>query len=143
MFEKFNWGHGITLFYIVFVGAVATALVASFGVDHSLVVDDYYATDLACQSQYEKSQNAAAAPRVYVANDRVDDDISLAFVNKTDVHGVAYLYRPSDKSQDFEVVIDGPTTTFSTKEMQRGKWILKIDWREHDKLYYQEEVIIL
>jgi len=143
MIKNFNWGHGITLFYIVFVGAVVTALVASFGVDHSLVVDDYYAKDLAYQSQYEKSQNAMSAEKLYIANDRVDGNISLAFASQGAVTGTAYLYRPSDQSQDFQVAIDGAATTFSTKSMTAGKWIMKIDWSEDGLPYYKEEVIVL
>ena len=47
MFKKFNWGHGILLFFIIFVGSMLTVLWLSFGVDHSLVRDDYYDEEMA------------------------------------------------------------------------------------------------
>ena len=56
MFKKFNWGHGILLFFIIFVGSMLTVLWLSFGVDHSLVRDDYYDEDIHYQETFDKKQ---------------------------------------------------------------------------------------
>ncbi len=143
MFKKFNWGHGILVFYICFVGAVVTALVASFGVDHSLVVDDYYAKDLSYQKQYTKAQNNLDAERVTIDNDKTSHSLTIDFTEAEKVKGSVDFYRPSDKSKDFKVDLSDKETTIDTKEMLPGKWILKIDWMEQGKPYYKEEMIFI
>lgn len=143
MFKKFNWGHGITVFYICFVAAVATALVASFGVDHSLVVDDYYAKDLAYQSQYEKVQNNLADESIIINNDKANDQLIIEFPDIEDVEGTVFFYRPSDKSQDFKVQLQNKQSKISTDKLIPGKWILKIDWTKNGKPLYKEEMIYL
>jgi len=143
MFKKFHWGHGITIFYIFFVAAVVTALVASFGVDHSLVVDDYYSQDLSYQSQYEKVQNSLGTTRVNIDNDASNKEIAINFVESDNIKGNAQFYRPSDKSQDFDVKLSGKETLIPTEKLLSGKWILKIDWSENGKAYYTEEIIFI
>ncbi len=143
MFKKFNWGHGITLFYICFVGVVITALVASFSVDHSLVVDDYYAQDLSYQSQYNKTQNSLKSQNVHVDHDKPTQVLTIDFDNNGTVEGTVDFYRPSDKSKDFNVVLKDKVTTISTDKLLAGKWILKIDWKENGKSYYKEELIYI
>ena len=117
MFKKFNWGHGIFVFYVVFVGAVVTALVASFGVDHSLVVDDYYAQDLAYQSQYDKTSNALRSNAVAVDNDKQKQALTINFEETQKVNGFVNFYRPSDKSEDFKVKLDDNATTIPTDKL--------------------------
>lgn len=143
MFKKFNWGHGIFVFYVCFVGAVLTALIASFSVDHSLVVDDYYAKDLAYQTQYDKAQNNLKAQSVKINNDKNIQELTIDFESNDRVEGSAEFYRPSDKSQDFNVQLKEKETKISTKELLPGKWILKIDWTEDGKPFYKEEVLYI
>lgn len=143
MFKKFNWGHGIFVFYVFFVGVVVTALIASFSVDHSLVVDDYYAKDLAYQKQYTKAKNNMESERVIILNDKTTQSLSIDFVKANNVNGSVDFYRPSDKSEDFKIKITEKLTTIPTEKLLPGKWILKIDWTEKGKPYYKEEMIYI
>jgi hypothetical protein len=141
MFKSFNWGQGITVFYIVFVGVVVTALVASFSVDHTLVVDDYYAKDIAYQSQYEKIQNDINSDKVIIKQDQ--DNIIINFPDVNAISGTIQFYRASDKSKDFTHQITSVSEVISIKGKAAGKWKMKIDWMEGNKAFYKEEVIIL
>jgi len=143
MFKKFNWGHGIFVFYICFVAAVITALVASFSVDHSLVVDDYYAKDLAYQKQYTKAKNNMESQRVTINNDKATKSLTIDFIHADNVKGYIDFYRPSDKSKDFKIELKGTETIIATDVLLPGKWILKIDWTEKGKPYYMEEMIYI
>ena len=143
MFKNFNWGHGIFIFYICFVAAVVTALIASFSVDHSLVVDDYYAKDLTYQSQYEKTQNGMETAIVDINNNAEEKALTIDFLKAEKVEGTAQFYRPSDKSKDFEVKLTQTKTSIATDEMLPGKWVVKIDWSENGKPYYTEEIIFI
>ncbi|MEM9547658.1 MAG: FixH family protein [Bacteroidota bacterium] len=143
MFKKFNWGHGIFIFYVCFVTAVVTALVASFGVDHSLVVEDYYAQDLAYQSQYDKVKNNLESQNIEVDLDEVHQRLTININHEGSIQGAIEFYRPSDKSKDFNVKLKDQVTTISTKDLLTGKWVLKIDWKEGNKSFYKEELIYI
>lgn len=141
MFEKFNWGHGIALFYVVFVGVVITALVASFGVDHTLVEDDYYAKDLSYQNRFDKMSNSLASDNLKISVD--NGQVQLLFLDSAAISGSVYFYRASDKSQDFTKTIDSHKVLIPVTEVSKGKWSLKVDWKEGDKSFYKEEVIFI
>lgn len=143
MFKNFNWGHGIFVFYVCFVAAVVTALVASFSVDHSLVVEDYYAKDLAYQSQYTKTQNGLKSDRVSINNDKENQALIIDFLNDEEIKGSIDFYRPSDKSKDFKIEIEEKATSVDTKKMLPGKWIVKIDWTENGEPFYTEKMVYL
>ena len=143
MFKKFNWGHGILVFYICFVAAVVTALIASFSLDHSLLVDDYYSKDLAYQKQYDKVKNNNESQRVNINNDKSAQSLTIDFIQADEVKGYVDFYRPSDKSEDFKVELKDKETIIATDKLLPGKWILKIDWTEKGKPYYMEEIIFI
>jgi len=136
---KFNWGHGITLFYIIFVGTLATVLIKSFGVDHSLVVDDYYAKDIAYQSQYDKAQNNLNSDQLQMKYNQESGQVEIVFKDQAAASGTIQFYRPSNKSLDFEVDITENTINVPVRHLPVGKWKVKVDWTVADKDYYKEE----
>lgn len=145
MFKNFHWGHGITVFYIIFVAAVVSVLIASFGVDHSLVADDYYAEDLAYQQQYTKTQNGLeeGEDKLVVNVDAAQGTLEIVVDANAPINGKVHFYRPSDQSQDFSVDLKSVNSTISTSSLLKGKWILKVEWNEGDKPYYQERQIYI
>lgn len=140
---KINWGQGIAIFYVLFASVLITALVASRGVDHSLVVDDYYAQDLAYQNQYNKTTNTIRENKVKVQYDRQAAKLTLDFKEAQHIKGEVQFYRPSDKSLDFTRQIDHHLMNISTHELVGGKWKVKVDWTEGDQAYYWEETVYL
>lgn len=145
MFKNFNWGHGITIFYLVFVAAVVSVLIASFSVDHSLVADDYYAEDLAYQQQYDKVQNVLDANEQNIGVNVLSESemIEIVISSPHMIKGTVNFYRASDKSLDFTMDLSGKKTTFSTKTLAKGKWKLKIEWQEAGKSFYYEHEIYI
>jgi len=55
---KFHWGHGIFLFYVVFVASLVTVVIKSRQFDNSLVTEEYYARDLNYQQEYDRRMNS-------------------------------------------------------------------------------------
>ena len=145
MFSKFHWGHGITIFYILFVAAIVFILVASLGVDRSLVVDDYYAKDLAYQGQYNKAQNAISANQDKLGINIIAEQqiIEISIQSDIAIDGKIHFYRPSDKSQDFVVDLMSQFTILSIAELLKGKWIVKVEWNEGSTPFYQERQIYI
>lgn len=143
MFKNFNWGHGIALFYVVFAAVMGTALYASFGVDSSLVDDNYYQKDIAYQSQYEKSVNTLSTEKLIIDQKREEQRIDIAFEGVERLSGTAFFYRPSDKKMDFTVQLDSGTSQIDTKQMASGKWVLKLEVKADGKSYYKEQMLFI
>ena len=136
MLQKFNWGHGITLFYILFVGVIFTALFASMRVDHGLVRDDYYQLDLQYQERYDEIENAnhTKTPDIYVNQE--ERFLSINFGETGSIQGEALFYRPSDKKEDFKASIHASHFEMNTSNMIDGRWVVKLHWTANGLNYY-------
>jgi len=141
MKKTFNWGHGITVFYLIFVSVVATALISSFSVDHSLVVEEYYNEDLAYQSRFNKIKNNLQSDNITI--EVKDDHVLIAFPDDKEVKGTIHFYRASDKSKDFTKTIKKNHEIFTKDNIDSGKWSVKVDWTSDNESYYIEQVIFI
>jgi len=137
--SKFNWGHGIAVFYVLFVATLAIVLIRSFSIDHSLVVDDYYAKDITYQSQYDKAKNSLSNNQLKINYDKEGGQVTLDFAMNEPVSGTIQFYRPSDKAKDFDVKITGNSMQVPIQHLPQGKWKVKVDWSRSGKAYYNEE----
>lgn len=143
MFSKFHWGHGITIFYIVFVSVVIFALYASMQVDHGLVVEDYYQKDLEYQTQLDKMNSSIQKDDISVLYKNEDQKVIINIGSTDRIKGTVHFYRPSDKTKDITRPLDSAHFEYNTKEMIRGKWIIKVDWTENNRAYYHEHVVFI
>lgn len=136
--KGFNWGHGIFIFYVLFVGVLVTALVASFGVDHTLVVDDYYAKDLAYQEQFDKTSRSNQADNLSIQHTAGGEEVTLHFEASSELAGKVMLYRPSDSSLDLTLDISSADMVIPTTDLLDGRWLLKVDWQDGAETFYRE-----
>lgn len=143
MISKFNWGHGITLFYIIFVGTVVFVLIASTKIDHSLVLDDYYSLDLDYQNRYNKIQNAQSDKKINVQYNQSAQEIHIQTQSEASITGQVNFYKASDKSLDFSKMMSAQNTIIDTKNLVSGKWTIKIDCTLDETDYYLESEIYL
>jgi len=143
MFSKFHWGHGIAVFYCFFVAVLIYALISSFGVDHSLVVDDYYQKDLEYQTRYEKESNALINQNIDINYDATLKQVIIEFKEVEKVSGTALFYRPSDKSKDFKVAVTQTSQSISTEKLIGGKWVVKIDCVLDGESIYYEKILFI
>lgn len=141
--KKFHWGHGIALFYVVFVGALITALVASFDRDRSLVDQEYYQRDIEYQSTYEKTVNAMKSDAISISANASSDIVTVKVTDAERVNGTIHFYRPSDEDADFMLPIEAAHSEIATGELRAGKWIVKLDLTADGVDYHKEEVLIL
>lgn len=141
--KKFHWGHGITLFFTLFVIAMMTVLFMSFGVDRTLVVDNYYEKDIHYQEQFDKKQNQINNETLNINYDASIQQLVLHFDHEEQVTGQVTFYRPSDKSIDYSIDITANNLLIPTSEMKKGKWRVKVDWIANSKTYYKEQIIYI
>lgn len=121
-------------------------VIKSKSIDHDLVVDDYYAKDLAYQQQYDKLANSKA-----LANDlKIDaskDGIQLLFPAEVgQVSGNILLYRADDKTKDVSLKINPNEQNqqlVPTDQLTPGRWTVKVDWQAGGKPFYTEKIVLL
>ena len=140
---EFNWGTGIFLFIVLFLALMGGVIVFSFNQQVNLVTPEYYPKGVKYEDQITKVKNTALLKEK--ANIFIEDDkIVLSFPDEFkngEITGTAHFYYVAnfekDKKFDLKVDDDGKQR-FPTENLIHGRYILKIDWGDGEKDYYQE-----
>ena len=139
---KFNWGHGIFLFYVFFVSTLVVVVIKSRTFDNSLVDENYYARDINYQQEFDRrlNSNKLAVPLRMVTN---DGGYVLQFPTRGAgrVAGTVHLYRPSSSNDDrwlpLAVGEDG-AMLLPLKGMNPGHYSAIVEWSSGGVDYYDE-----
>lgn len=144
---KFNFGHGIAVFYIFFIVVLLSFVLKSTTHDNSLVMDNYYEQDLNYQRHYEKIKNGNSVKnQILVKNLSEQQEIYIQFPDNNNISGKLLLFNPSSKYLDIHKKIEldqSGKMTISTENMHVGRWKVKLDWEQNGKLFYIEKEILL
>lgn len=139
---KFHWGHGIFVFYVLFIAIHVLILVQSRTFDNSLVDDNYYARDINYQQEFDRRQNSnllADPLRMEHTGDQFTLQFPAGFGGK--VTGTLLLYRPSTQKDDrllpLEVNEDG-SMPLSLTELKPGQYKAIVEWSAAGTDYYDE-----
>jgi hypothetical protein len=145
---KFNWGTGIVLAFIGFISFIMYFII-TMNVDkdfeHELVTEDYYAEELAYQSDIDKLNNANTLEE-NISYEKTDMGLTIKFPKTLEfenITGKVFLYRPSNKQLDFETAISLSDThlLIPDKRLVDGRWNIKIDWQYKGKSYLFKEAM--
>jgi len=145
---KYNWGWGVFVFFIIFFTFLGGFIVFSSFVRTDLVEKDYYENELKYQDQIDKmtrTKEAGVTPELI----KGAATIAIKFPNVQnilDVTGKIHFYRPSNASHDrfYDIVLnENSFQTIEISRLQKGLWILKLDWKVKDISYYYEEEILI
>ncbi|MBI9033758.1 MAG: FixH family protein [Bacteroidales bacterium] len=141
---KFNWGHGIVLGIVIFIGFILTLVFMSSQHKVNLVSKDYYPKELKHQEQMMRIRNTEIFKEEFVI-EKMDEHIRVEFPdhfrNKS-ISGIIHFFRPSDYEMDQTYRIElneKGIQKFKTSTFVKGKYILKINWRLDDMEYYFEQ----
>ncbi len=143
---KFNWGTGIVLVIILFVSGMGLMVYITYQTSINLVHEDYYPRELEHQSMIEKRNNALDLDeRVSISyNGQV---IEISFPDVFDfesLKGEIILFRPSSSEKDVFVLVKTDLEGkqhIRADELDRGKYIVMVEWEFEDKFYYTEKDI--
>lgn len=145
---KFNWGTGIVLAFIGFISFIMYFIITmnvDKKYDHDLVVEDYYAEELAYQTDIDKLKNAKGLPE-NVTYKKTDDGLLIVFppsLKPENITGKVFLYRPSNKQLDFDTAISLSNSflLIPDSRLVDGRWNIKIDWQYNNQFYLYKETI--
>ncbi|UXP31421.1 FixH family protein [Reichenbachiella agarivorans] len=141
-----NWGHKITITFILFAALIITMVVISFQQEVHLVAPDYYEEELAYQDQIDKMQNyhdLVQKPSLSLVN----QEIVLIFPPDMVVsQGQVHFYRPSHSGLDKSVEIHLDSNNqqrFAQSDFHKGLWKAKLSWKGGEKEFFVENSIVL
>ena len=145
---KINWGTGIVLAFIGFIGFIMYFIITmnvNDKYDHDLVTEDYYAEELAYQSDIEKLKNTKDLSE-NISYKKTVEGLKIVFPKHLDykkITGKVFLYRPSNKQLDFDsaISLSNPYLLIPDNRLVDGRWNIKIDWQYNGKSYLFKESI--
>ena len=145
---KWNWGPGIFIVIVLFLGACVAFIIYTQGQTWSLVEEDYYPKELRHEEKLVKMRNAnALSAQLVVKLDK--SNLTLQF--PVDFHGKVLtgsvdVYRPSDEKLDLILPVAADTSLtqlIPLTRLTRGRYVVKVDWTVEGKNYFKEQDIFI
>jgi hypothetical protein len=143
---KINWGTGIVLAFIGFIGFILFFVVKMSMDDranHDLVTEDYYKKELSYQKEIDAESNANnLSSKLEVV--KTTEGLVVEFPENIDpekIKGFVSLYRPSNKHLDFDLPISLSNShlLIPDKRLLDGRWDINISWEYLGKSYLFKE----
>lgn len=138
---KWNWGTKLTIAIILFMSLVLSFVYRSTRHPVDLVAEDYYPKGLKYQERINEINNAhpfASQVRIF----QKADSVVVTFPEIHSDTGTITFYRPSDIQLDrvYDIKPDSLwIMNFPKSEFGKGKYYVKIFWKQDDKGYYIEK----
>ncbi|WP_142783611.1 FixH family protein [Changchengzhania lutea] len=145
---KFNWGTGIILAFIGFIGFILYFIITMCTdnrFEHELVTEDYYGVELKYQDAIDKLNNAKNLEE-NISYIKTSEGLTIVFPERLDykkITGKVFLYRPSNKRLDFDTAISLSTSNLliPDKRLVDGRWNITVDWQYNGHSYLFKESI--
>jgi len=143
---KINWGTGIVIALIVMISGMIFLVSIAVRQDYDLVDNDYYQKSVNYQQHIEKVKNNEALPEI-IKFDQSADTLKITFPkvgNFQEYTGEIHFYSPVTEKRDLTLKVkpdSGFSQTINLKNLEKGRYQVKIDWMVGKVSYYQEEEI--
>ena len=146
---KINWGKGIVIAIIFFIGFImyfVVTMTTNNQYEHDLVTERYYEKELTYQERIDASKNMQELQGSIIV-EKTADGIILRFpeaLETKNLEGKVFLYRPSNKQLDFEVAISKSQNYLLVpdKRLLGGRWNINVEFKDQNKNYFYSEEII-
>jgi len=148
--KSFNWGSGITLVIVIFIIGTLSVVSYLISLDFYLVNNNHYEEGVNYQQTIDsRNRTEALEQPVLVLFDEERIAVKVVFpdeVVENAQNGTIHLYRPNDSKLDLNLPIEfdgGSTHVIPMERMEKGKWVLTINWTMNGLDYFTEKVIII
>lgn len=146
---KLNWGFGVVVAFIGFISFIMFFVIKMSSdnkYSHDLVATDYYKQELNYQKKIDATQNAKNL-KEDIKIERVKEGLKIIFPKEFQanaIKGKVFLYRPSNKQLDFEMLIavsDSSYLLMPDKRLLDGRWNIIVDWTYKQQSYlFKKEI---
>ncbi|WAC03949.1 FixH family protein [Lacinutrix neustonica] len=145
---KINWGTGIVIAFVLFISFIMYFVInmnINKKYDHDLVAEDYYEQELDYQNAINKEENAKNLFK-NLSLEQTEKGVIIHFpeaLELSEISGKVFLYRPSNKQFDFEILISLSDyhLLIPDKRLLDGRWNIKIDWNHKGQDYLYKSQI--
>lgn len=146
---KINWGTGIVIAFICFISFIMYFIISmntNSKYDHDLVTEEYYKAELGYQDEINKENNSKKLTE-NISWKKTEDGLLITFPQSfkaNELTGKVFLYRPSNKQLDFEILISLTENNLLIPDnrLLDGRWNIKIDWQYRGTSYlYKKEIM--
>ncbi|MEW6772763.1 MAG: FixH family protein [Bacteroidota bacterium] len=143
-----NWGHKITLAFILFAVFILYMVSKMMQTKVDLVEEDYYAKELAFQDKINQSQNLSALGDSAVMVYQYENEIIVEWKKSFPIKGQLWFYYPSNNAFDKVFSIKNKLSDnywkMSKNQLHKGRSILKLEWEDDKgKAYYFEKELFI
>lgn len=130
-----NWGKGIILGMIVFMGFIISLVVFMIRSSDDNYDKDYYEKGINYNLEFKEKQQViedSIIPQLNLSNQVLDIKFKQA------EKGIIYLKRPSNGNLDRQLNFVGKKVYIPLNKLKKGHWQIVINWYWHQKKYYYE-----
>ena len=142
---KWNWGTKLALWITVFILFMLGLVFMTILNDITLVEKDYYPKGLDYQNRIDEMENARLE-KVSFTVKQLENEIEIHFSNVKADSGTINFFRPSNNQMDRIIHFnntDNGVKHLDINDFHKGKYIMKISWKNGNKNYYLEQVMNL
>ena len=145
---KWNWGTGIFIVIVLFLGACVVFIIYSQHQKWSLVEEDYYPRELRHEEKLVKMRNAnALTMQLQVKLDKSNLIVLFpADFRGRVLAGTIDIYRPSDEKLDVILPVAADTALIQLvplSKLSKGRYVVKVDWTSEGKDYFKEQDVFI
>lgn len=135
---KFNWGHGILIFILLFLAVITAFVVFALFQSQDLVSEDYYDKGADYSNQVAINQRSEIyRDSIKIINE--DGEIYVKLSKTLAASGDTlrmYFYRPSDKKQDFSMNCQmSHLVSLPADRFRPGHYEVKLSWSHRDEIF--------
>lgn len=144
-----NWGQKLAAVYLGFVAFMGCLVWLCVKQDDiHLVSEDYYRQEIAYQDNINQRANVShLKEKLIISYDSSRSEVLVSIPSSLNgATGLIQFYRPSDARKDFTQKLEtthGQTQRIPANHLDSGHWILKTRWQKDQKVYYQEDKILI
>lgn len=146
----FNWGKALFLVIILFICTTLGIVGFLVNLDYEMVTENHYEKAVKYQDHIEQVEHTSALDKpVNIQLLREDEKIQIRFplvLSQKNPKGTINLYRPnnSDLDQKYELVLGHRgIQNVPTRDLAKGKWLIKVRWTADSTSYFEEANIFL
>ena len=139
-----NWGNKLLIVFALFAGMMSYMVYRCFSVPVDLVSKEYYNDEIAYQQVIDGTKNAnALSGKTTITENQSNISIQLPEeMRKRTIKGKILFYCPSNLDNDKKIELITDTNgkqDIDSKKVTKGKYTVKIDWTDNNKLYHVEQ----
>jgi len=136
---KFNWGTGIFLFLVVFIGLAIAFMIFAFNQEISLVHKDYYQKGVDYDQEITIEKKSAKYTSSITLETK-DNSIELIFadsIKNSSTNIEVYFYSPSEQHHDYKVKKDNISDGFiiDKSKLTKDRYIVYVTWTINNTNY--------